>query len=121
GYGIAQAGQEAMVSMLHAELAGTPVRVSALRPGPMRTRLRASAYVERNDPDAVDPARYARACVHLLSRAGVARRGQIWAPPPARSGTSRGYFMVALRPRRRRQFAAGRKQSHPCHTACLPC
>lgn len=87
GYGIAQAGQEAMVSMLHAELAGTPVRVSALRPGPMRTRLRASAYVERNDPDAVDPARYARACVHLLSRAGVAHRGQVWGPPPAGSGT----------------------------------
>ena len=35
GYGIAQRGQEAMVEMLHRELANGPVRVSGLRPGPM--------------------------------------------------------------------------------------
>ncbi|MDB6164201.1 MAG: short-chain dehydrogenase, partial [Xanthomonadaceae bacterium] len=34
GYGIAQHGLVALVSMLHAELANGPVRVSALQPGP---------------------------------------------------------------------------------------
>ncbi len=83
GYGVAQAGQEALVSMLHAELATTPVRVSALRPAPMRTPLRATAYVEREDRTAVDPAAYASACVHLLSADGAGHRGTTWAPPAA--------------------------------------
>ena len=37
-----------------------PVRVSGLQPGPMRTALRARAYVEETDRQARDPARYAR-------------------------------------------------------------
>ncbi|AOH34988.1 SDR family NAD(P)-dependent oxidoreductase [Luteimonas sp. JM171] len=80
GYGVAQGAQEALVPMLHAELANTPVRVSALRLRPMRTPLRARAYVEREDPDAIAPAAYAAACVQLLSPAGASRRGTIWAP-----------------------------------------
>ena len=88
GYGIAQAGLEALVSMLHAELAATPVRVSALRPQPMRSGVRAKAYVEREGLAAADPADFAPACVHLLSPAGAPHRGQIWsgdhtAPHPA--------------------------------------
>ena len=78
GYGVAQAGQEALVSMLHVELATTPVRVSALRPEPMRTGVRAKAYVEREGLAAADPADIAPACVHLLSPAGAAQRGKIW-------------------------------------------
>src|SRR5690554_6840114 len=77
GYGIAQAGLEALVPMLHAELASTTVRVSGLRPGPMRTGVRAKAYVDREDRSAADPAVYARACVQLLSAAGGAHRGRI--------------------------------------------
>ena len=82
GYGLAQHANAALVGMLHAELANSPVRVSGLRPGPMRTSLRAQAYVEEDDRDAVDPARYAGDCVTLLSPAGAAHRGQVWDPAP---------------------------------------
>ncbi|MFZ5658072.1 MAG: SDR family NAD(P)-dependent oxidoreductase [Pseudomonadota bacterium] len=79
GYGVSQFGLEGMVSILHAELARGPVRIAGLRPGPMRTPLRARAYVEEDDRLALDPARYAAACVELLSPRGVAHRGGIWA------------------------------------------
>ncbi|GAA4862106.1 SDR family NAD(P)-dependent oxidoreductase [Luteimonas vadosa] len=79
-YGLAQSGQAAMVTMLHAELASGAVRVAGLQPGPMRTPLRANAYVEADDARARDPAEYAAACVHLLSAQGADRRGTIWRP-----------------------------------------
>ncbi len=78
GYGLAQHGLAAMVGMLHAELANSSVRVSALQPGPMRTSLRAKAYAEDEDLQARDPADYAEACVTLLSPAGAEHRGQVW-------------------------------------------
>jgi NAD(P)-dependent dehydrogenase (short-subunit alcohol dehydrogenase family) len=80
GYGVAQHGLGALVSMLHAELANGPVRVCGLQPGPMRTGLRAAAFVEEDDRIARDPADYADACVTLLSPAGIAHRGSVWAP-----------------------------------------
>ena len=80
GYGVAQHGLAALVGMLHAESANTSVRVSGLRPGPMRTALRAKAYVEDSDRDARDPAAYADACVALLSPAGAIHRGTVWSP-----------------------------------------
>ena len=83
GYGIAQHGLSAMVDILHAELANSSVRVSALQPGPMRTGLRAAAFVEEDDLIAREPAAYADACVTLLSSAGAAHRGQVWSPVPA--------------------------------------
>ncbi len=64
--------------MLHAELANGPVRVSALQPGPMRTALRARAFVEEDDRTAREPSVYADACVALLSPAGAVHRGQVW-------------------------------------------
>lgn len=82
GYGVAQHGLAALVGTLHAELANTSVRVSALRPGPMRTALRAKAYVDDGDRQARDPSAYAEACVALLSAAGVAQRGTIFQPAP---------------------------------------
>ncbi len=78
GYGVAQHGLASLVGMLHAEWANSTVRVSGLRPGPMRTPLRAKAFVEENDRGARDPSAYASACVALLSAAGAAHRGQIW-------------------------------------------
>lgn len=81
GYGLAQAGQVALVDMLQAELGpGSPVRVSGLAPGPMRTPLRANAFVAEHDHAAADPARIARFCVELLSPAGAAHRGAVWSP-----------------------------------------
>ncbi|WP_242112396.1 SDR family NAD(P)-dependent oxidoreductase [Luteimonas aquatica] len=80
GYGLAQHGGAGLVGMLQAELASTPVRVSGLQPGPMRTVLRSKAYVEEDDRQARDPAAYAEACVRLLSPAGAEHRGAIWAP-----------------------------------------
>jgi len=77
GYGVAQHGLAALVAMLHAELANGPVRISGLQPGPMRTGLRASAFVEEDDRLARDPSVYADACVALLSAAGAAHRGSI--------------------------------------------
>ena len=78
GYGLAQHGLAALVGMLHAEHANSRVRVAGLQPGPMRTALRARAYVAADDRGARDPAAYAGACVELLSPAGAAHRGQVW-------------------------------------------
>lgn len=81
-YGLAQSALAALVPMLHAELANSPVRVTGLQPGPMRTPLRASAYVEADDAVARDPQDYADACVHLLSADGADHRGCIWSAQP---------------------------------------
>lgn len=67
GYGIAQHGLEALVAMLDAETASTALRVHALRPGPMRTPLRARAYAADGDRVARDPSAFADACVEALS------------------------------------------------------
>jgi NAD(P)-dependent dehydrogenase (short-subunit alcohol dehydrogenase family) len=80
GYGVAQAGLGTLVSILHAELASSPVRVCGLAPGPMRTPLRAKAFVEDGDSAAREAAEFAPACVHLLSSAGNERRGEVWTP-----------------------------------------
>lgn len=80
GYGVSQFGLQGVVRILHAELARGPVRVSGLMPGPMRTPLRARAFVEETDRTALDPVRYASACVELLSPAGARHRGDVWSP-----------------------------------------
>jgi len=82
GYGVAQHGLCALVGMLAAELAGGQVRVSGLRPGPMRTPLRAKAYADDQDREARAPVDYAAACVTLLSSSGAEHRGTIWQPVP---------------------------------------
>lgn len=82
GYGLAQQATVALVGMLHAETANSCVRVSGLRPAPMRTSLRAQAWIEEDDRVAIDPECHAADCVTLLSAAGAAHRGQVWAPSP---------------------------------------
>ena len=81
-YGVAKAGLAGLVRQLHDETDAGPVRVSALQPGPMHTDLRARAYIEEAATAWPAPARYAAACVHLLSAAGGERRGRVWTPGP---------------------------------------
>lgn len=84
GYGLAKQSLAGLVGMLDAEVGNSSVRICGLQPGPMRTALRAKAYVEEGDQAAVDPTAYADACVTLLLPAGAAQRGRVWAPGPAR-------------------------------------
>lgn len=83
GYGIAQAGQVALVGMLQAEIGAQGPRISGLQPGPMRTGLRAKAYQANADLVARPPTDYADACVTLLSPAGAPWRGRVFEAPPA--------------------------------------
>lgn len=78
GYGIAQAGQVAMIAMLQAELGAHGPRISGFRPGSMRTQLRGKAYQANADLQARPPAEYAAACVELLSPAAEAWRGRVY-------------------------------------------
>lgn len=78
GYGVAQQARAALVSILHAELAASSVRVSGLQPGPMRTSLRSKAYADDSQAGSRDPDDYADACVTLLSSAGAHHRGRVW-------------------------------------------
>lgn len=83
GYGVAQAGQAALVRMLQAEIGAHGPRISGLQPGPMRTGLRARAYQANADLVARPPTDYADACVTLLSPAGAPWRGQVFQAAPA--------------------------------------
>lgn len=75
GYGLAQAALATLVGMLQAEQGSGGVRVTGLMPPPLRTPLRARAYTENEDRDAVDPARIAPMAAWLLSPAAAAERG----------------------------------------------
>jgi NAD(P)-dependent dehydrogenase (short-subunit alcohol dehydrogenase family) len=77
GYGLAQAAQAALVSMLQAELGAQGPRISGLRPGPMRTGLRARAFQPNTDLQARPPETYAAACVELLSAAAADAHGRV--------------------------------------------
>lgn len=76
-YGVAKAGLLGLMKVLHDETDRSTVRVSALQPGPMRSNIRSRAYVEEAASRVPSPERYAQACVHLLSPAGLDQRGQV--------------------------------------------
>jgi len=82
-YGVAKAGLIGLMRILHDETDAGSVRVSALQPGPMRSNIRSRAYVEEAASRVPSPDRYANACVHLLSAAGIDRRGQLVLPESA--------------------------------------
>ncbi|MDH5835540.1 SDR family NAD(P)-dependent oxidoreductase [Luteimonas kalidii] len=67
GYGIVQPALDALAATLEAETASSPLRVQVLRPGPLRTPLRARAYAADDDRLARDAATAAAACVALLA------------------------------------------------------
>lgn len=87
-YGLTQLAGEGLVRMLHAETDTTVVRVSGLRPGPMRTPLRSRAFVDEAMLRVPGPEAYAAACVMLLSAEGAAHRGAIHAPTAAETATT---------------------------------
>ena len=85
-YGVAKSGLLGLMRVLDDETDTGTVRVSALQPAPMRTNIRSRAFVEEAASKVPGPARYANACVHLLSPAGAAWRGEVLrdeAPPSA--------------------------------------
>ena len=76
-YGIAKAGLLGLMRMLDDETDAGSIRVSALQPGPMHSNIRSRAFVEEPATRVPMPARAAHACVHLLSPAGAAWRGEV--------------------------------------------
>ena len=87
-YGLTQLAGEGLVRMLHAETDTTTVRVSGLRPGPMKTPLRSRAFVDEAMLRVPGPEAYADACVMLLSAEGAAHRGSVHVPTAAESATA---------------------------------
>jgi len=87
-YGLTQLAGEGLVRMLHAETDTTVVRVSGLRPGPMRTPMRSRAFVDEAMLRVPGPEAYAAACVMLLSAEGAAHRGSVHAPIAAETATA---------------------------------
>ncbi len=81
GYGVAKSALMALSDMLALELENKPISVTALRPGPMRTGLRAQAYIGENPGSVPTPDLAARACVHAL--AGLNGGSAIVELPPA--------------------------------------
>lgn len=86
GYGVSKHGLLGLMRILHDELRDGPVRVSALEPGPMRSGLRAKGFMQDALRGLPAPSAYAEACVHLLSPAGAALRGQVHAVRAQASG-----------------------------------
>ena len=82
GYGIAKHGLAGAVAVLHAETERSSVRVHGLQPGPMRTALRGKAWFAENPGEIPEAARYAPACVALLSPAGRPHRGSVFEATP---------------------------------------
>ena len=82
-YGASKAGAEAFMQILADEVeANTRIRVAALRPGPMRTRMRALAY-PGEDPNRIPPPEAAvPALLYFLGPAGERLHGQILTLPP---------------------------------------
>lgn len=78
-YGIAKAGLNGLMRVLHDETENGLVRVCALEPGPMRSTLRSRAFVEEAATKCNPADAYALACVHLLSAAGRQQRGLVFA------------------------------------------
>ena len=77
GFGVAQHALRGVLAVMSDELENTPVRVSAVQPGPMRTPIRARVWFGEDPATVPPPDRYAPAVVHLLSSAGADLRGRV--------------------------------------------
>jgi NAD(P)-dependent dehydrogenase (short-subunit alcohol dehydrogenase family) len=76
-YGVAKAGLEGLASILHEETEGTPLRVHALLPAPMRTALRSTVWAGEDSSRVATPDAAAQAVSYLLSPDALATRGKL--------------------------------------------
>lgn len=74
-YGVAKAGLEQFVSILHQETEGSSLRAHALLPAPMRTALRKMAWFGEDAQIIATPEAAAQAVVYLLSPYAADARG----------------------------------------------
>ncbi len=75
-YGIGKAALEGFVAILHQETEGSPLRVHALLPAPMRTALRRMAWFGEDATTVATPDAAAQAAVYLLSPVANDARGR---------------------------------------------
>jgi len=76
-YGVAKAGLEGLVSILHEETDETALRVHALLPAPMRTALRRTVWAGEDPTTIATPDSAAQAVLYLLSSNARAARGKV--------------------------------------------
>ena len=76
-YGASKAALERFAEILHEETDESPLRVHALLPAPMRTRLRRQAYFGENTLQHPLPDDVAAAVVWLLGAQGLPARGHV--------------------------------------------
>ncbi|MEW9573793.1 SDR family NAD(P)-dependent oxidoreductase [Rhodanobacter sp. Si-c] len=76
-YGASKAALERFTAILHEETDESPLRVHALLPAPMRTRLRRQAYFGEDTMRHPLPDAAAEAVVWLLGAQGMAARGRV--------------------------------------------
>lgn len=76
-YGVAKAGLEGLVSILHEETDESSLRVHALLPAPMRTALRRTVWAGEDPATVATPAAAAQVVAYLLSPAARAARGKV--------------------------------------------
>jgi NAD(P)-dependent dehydrogenase (short-subunit alcohol dehydrogenase family) len=78
GYGVAKAGLGALLKILAEELDGGAVKLTGMRPGPMRTNLRSRVFFAEDPGQWPAPAHYAAQCVAMLSGQDATPHGQVW-------------------------------------------
>jgi NAD(P)-dependent dehydrogenase (short-subunit alcohol dehydrogenase family) len=77
GYGIAKQALAALAAMLASEQENSPLRVHGLLPPPLRTALRARAYIAEDPGTLPVPEVLAPAIVYLLGSDGRPARGRV--------------------------------------------
>ncbi len=77
GYGVSKAALERLVAILHQETDESALRVHALLPAPMRTRLRRQAYFGEDIMQHPLPDATAGAAIYLLGAQALPARGKV--------------------------------------------
>jgi len=75
-YAVSKGAMETLMQVLADELENTPIRVNSLNPGPVRTRMRASAYPAEDPASVSMPVSIMNAYLFLFGPDGKATHGQ---------------------------------------------